>query len=342
MMETIYWHVTEDNHKQTEAIKQAAQLLKQGQTVAFPTETVYGLGADATNEHAVKKIFKAKGRPQDNPLIAHVATKKQLVDIVDNYKPYVDKLIDAFSPGPITYILPSNGTCAANVTAGLDTVGVRIPNHPVALKLLQKANIPVAAPSANISGKPSPTTANHVWEDLNGKIAGIVDGGLTGVGVESTVLDCTEDIPVILRPGGISQEELEQVIGPVKIDPALKEKQSKPKAPGMKYKHYTPEVPLWLVDGSIDTLNEIVAKAQKDGNRVAVLIKTDDVAQIKTDQYYLLGNSLQEIAQHLYDALRTFKKEDTDIIICQTVPEKGIGQAIMNRLKKAAHKIISS
>ena len=342
MMETIYWHVTEDNHKQTEAIKQAAQLLKQGQTVAFPTETVYGLGADATNEHAVKKIFKAKGRPQDNPLIAHVATKKQLVDIVDNYKPYVDKLIDAFSPGPITYILPSNGTCAANVTAGLDTVGVRIPNHPVALKLLQKANIPVAAPSANISGKPSPTTAKHVWEDLNGKIAGIVDGGLTGVGVESTVLDCTEDIPVILRPGGISQEELEQVIGPVKIDPALKEKQSKPKAPGMKYKHYTPEVPLWLVDGSIDTLNEIVAKAQKDGNRVAVLIKTDDVAQIKTDQYYLLGNSLQEIAQHLYDALRTFKKEDTDIIICQTVPEKGIGQAIMNRLKKAAHKIISS
>ncbi|GEN32079.1 L-threonylcarbamoyladenylate synthase [Cerasibacillus quisquiliarum] len=342
MMETIYWHVTEGHHKQTEAIKQAAQLLQQGHTVAFPTETVYGLGADATNEQAVTKIFKAKGRPQDNPLIAHVATKKQLVDIVDKYEPYVDKLIDTFSPGPITYILPSNGTCAANVTAGLDTVGVRIPNHPVALRLLQQANIPIAAPSANISGKPSPTTAKHVWEDLNGKIAGIVDGGLTGVGVESTVLDCTEHIPVILRPGGISLEELEQVIGPVNIDPALMENQSKPKAPGMKYKHYTPDVPLWLVDGSIDTLNEIVAEAQKDGNRVAALIRTDDVEQIKTDQYYLLGNSLQEIAQHLYDALRTFKKEDTDIIICQTVPEKGIGQAIMNRLKKAAHKTISS
>ncbi|HEY4600791.1 MAG TPA: L-threonylcarbamoyladenylate synthase [Cerasibacillus sp.] len=340
-MKTIYWHVTEDDEQQIEAIREAAQLLIEGHTVAFPTETVYGLGADATNEHAVRKIFQAKGRPQDNPLIAHVATKKQLVDIVDNYKPYVDKLIDVFSPGPITYILPSNDTCAINVTAGLDTVGVRIPDHPVALQLLQEANVPVAAPSANLSGKPSPTTAKHVWDDLNGKIAGIVDGGLTGVGVESTVVDCTQDIPVILRPGGISQEELEQVVGPVNVDPALKDKQSKPKAPGMKYKHYTPEVPLLLIDGPIEKLNEIVAQAQQEGHRVAVLIKNDDIDKIQVDQYYPLGTSLQDIAKHLYDALRSFKREDTDIIICQTVPETGIGQAIMNRLKKAAHKIIS-
>lgn len=209
-METIRWNLKNDYLYNQKAINGAAALLKSGSAVAFPTETVYGLGADATNEAAVSKIFQAKGRPEDNPLIAHVATKSQLTRLVDSYPPFVDKLIDEFVPGPLTFVLPSNGTCVKNVTAGLSTIAVRIPDHPVAQELLKVSDIPIAAPSANISGKPSPTTGNHVWADLHGKIAGILDGGPTGVGVESTVIDCTDEIPIILRPGGITKEQLEK------------------------------------------------------------------------------------------------------------------------------------
>lgn len=333
-METKRWNVLENNY----GIQEAAALLKSGQAVAFPTETVYGLGADATSEAAVAKIFQAKGRPADNPLIAHVATKTQLEKLVRAVPPLVDKLMDAFSPGPLTYILPSNGVCATHVTAGLSTIGVRLPGHPVAQALLKACDIPIAAPSANISGKPSPTTADHVWQDLNGKIAGVLDGGPTGVGVESTVIDCTGEIPIVLRPGGISAEQLEQVVGHVMVDPALLNAEGRPKAPGMKYRHYAPEVPLWLIEGSTAGLTAVMDAERENFNRIGVMASKETAQHLEADQVISLGSkeSLQEIAANLYDALRTFKEGDIDLVLCETFPEKGIGQAIMNRLKKAA------
>lgn len=340
MVDTLKWIIQEDERYNSQAINQAAALLKQGQTVAFPTETVYGLGADATNPVAVSKIFEAKGRPQDNPLIAHVATREQLTKLVDNIQPYVKKLIDTFSPGPITYVLPSNGKCAANVTAGLSTIGVRIPDHPVAQALLRKCDIPIAAPSANISGKPSPTTAYHVFEDLQGKIAGILDGGATGVGVESTVIDCTEAIPTILRPGGITVEQLQAVVGDVNVDPALVSATERPKAPGMKYRHYSPEVPLWLVQGTTLEIQQVIDEQRENGARIAVLASTDTAKQLHVEEIFPLGENMNEIAAHLYDALRKYKSSDVDLIVCEAFGEFGIGQAVMNRLKKAASKYL--
>lgn len=273
MLLTKRWNVIDENINKQQAIKEAALLLKNGSLVAFPTETVYGLGADATNEKAVSAVFEAKGRPQDNPLIAHVATKEQLLRLVSHMPAYVDKLIDAFSPGPITYVLPSSGKCAVNVTAGLSTIAVRIPDHEIAQALLKECDIPIAAPSANTSGKPSPTAADHVWEDLFGKIAGVLDGGPTGVGMESTVIDCTGDVPVILRPGGITREELESVVGFVDVSSGLENEKDKPTSPGMKYRHYSPDLPLWLVDGSIDELQAFVVKERQRGRRVGLLVR---------------------------------------------------------------------
>ncbi|RDW22275.1 threonylcarbamoyl-AMP synthase [Oceanobacillus arenosus] len=341
MVETLQWTIKDNETDNIQVINQAAVLLKRGETVAFPTETVYGLGADATNAEAVAKIFKAKGRPQDNPLIAHVATKEQLMKLVDNIQPYVEKLMDTFSPGPITYVLPSNGTCAANVTAGLSTIGVRIPSHPVAQALLKNCDIPIAAPSANISGKPSPTTANHVYEDLHGKIAGILDGGATGVGVESTVIDCTEAIPTILRPGGVTAEQLQAVIGEVNVDPALTNATDRPKAPGMKYRHYSPEVPLWLIKGTPLEIQKVIDKEKASGVRLAILASAETASLLHAEEIFTLGNNIDEIASNLYEALRKYKASDIDLIICEAFSEEGIGQAVMNRLKKAASKYLT-
>ncbi|SHG89693.1 L-threonylcarbamoyladenylate synthase [Ornithinibacillus halophilus] len=339
MNETKRFNIKDINEAKSKAlITEAAQLLRAGQTVAFPTETVYGLGADATNSEAVARIFQAKGRPQDNPLIAHVATKEQLKKLVTEIPDYVDKLIEKFSPGPITYVLPSNGACVDNVTAGLSTIGVRIPDHPIAIELLKACNVPIAAPSANLSGKPSPTSADHVWQDLNGRIAGIVDGGPTGVGVESTVVDCTQKIPIILRPGGVTREELENTVGPVMMDPALVDisENEKPRAPGMKYTHYAPEVPLWIIDGPLERMQEVINEQRKIGNRVGVLLSSASYPQIQADNKWILGDHIQEIASKLYDGLRYYKQSDVDIIICESFPDEGLGQAVMNRLRKAA------
>ncbi|RYG71706.1 threonylcarbamoyl-AMP synthase [Lentibacillus lipolyticus] len=339
-METKRWTIHSDemnNH----AIEEAAELLRNGQTVAIPTETVYGLGADATNEAAVSRIFQAKGRPEDNPLIAHVASKQQLLHLVDTLPPVAEKLIDAFTPGPLTFVLPENGTCARNVTAGLSTIGVRIPSHPVAQALLKACHTPIAAPSANISGKPSPTTADHVWNDLHGKIAGLVDAGPTGVGLESTVIDCTQEIPVILRPGGITREQLERECGTVMVDPALANTAEKPKAPGMKYTHYAPDVPMWLVDGDCANLQAVIDREQQQAKRVGVMAGDNTAAGLKADKIVSLGSDLPDIARNIYDTLRLFKNEDIDVILCETFPETSIGQAIMNRLQKAATAYIS-
>ncbi|WP_077298049.1 L-threonylcarbamoyladenylate synthase [Virgibacillus pantothenticus] len=341
-MKTKYWNIYQANEKQQqEAIMEAGLLLQQGETVAFPTETVYGLGADATNEQAVRKIFQAKGRPQDNPLIVHVAAVSQIEKLVRNWPSYVDKLLEAYTPGPLTFVLPSNGTCTTSVTAGLDTIGVRIPSHPVARQLLSTCHLPIAAPSANISGRPSPTSAKHVWEDLYGKIAGVVDGGATGVGVESTVIDCTQDIPVILRPGGITAEQIEKIAGAVMVDPGLTTENGKPKSPGMKYRHYSPEVPLWIVSGSKGDIQATVHRLQTEGKRVGVMGKDSTILHLHANAAIKLGNTMEQVAANLYDALRTFKLGEVDIILCEAFSEHGMGQAVMNRLSKAATRVIS-
>lgn len=337
-MQTKRWNIRETDINETHAIEQASDLLNKGETVAFPTETVYGLGADATNEVAVAKIFDAKGRPGDNPLIAHVASKSQLEKLVTGLSPVAERLIDAFTPGPITFVLPSNGTCAKNVTADLPTIAVRIPSHPTASKLLKACAIPLAAPSANVSGKPSPTTAEHVWDDLNGKIAGLLDDGPTGIGMESTVVDCTGDNPVILRPGGISRELIEAEIGYALQDTPEVGVADQPHSPGMKYKHYAPSIPLWLVEGDAHAIQKVINKQAKNGIRIGVMASSETLSHVDADEKVSLGDNLPGIAAHVYNALRSFSIEKVDMIVCETFPETGIGKAIMNRLQKAATK----
>lgn len=321
-----------------ENIKIAAELLKQGEVVAFPTETVYGLGADATNERAVNKIFEAKGRPSDNPLIVHVATKEQLFDLVINVKPYVERLIDTFSPGPITFVLNSRGKVAENVTAGLKTVAVRIPNHPVALSILSACNLPIAAPSANLSGRPSPTSAKHVFDDLNGKIAAIIDGGSSEVGLESTVVDCTGERPVILRTGKITEEDIEKVIHVQEVE--VQDGQTeKPKSPGLKYKHYAPEIPLYLIESNKE-IQQVIDEEKDKGNRVGALVNDLTAKKIKADRIVSIGVDEEEIAANLYEALRSFKKIDVDVIICETFSTDNVGKAVMDRIRRAASKIV--
>ena len=331
MTETYRWTATEED------LKDAAKTLENGEVVAFPTETVYGLGADARNEKAVAKIFDAKGRPSDNPLIVHVHDKSQIRQFVTDIPAKAELLIDKFMPGPLTVILPANDRIASNVTAGLDTVGIRIPDHPLALKLLERCALPLAAPSANKSGKPSPTTADHVYHDLHGKIAGILDGGATGVGVESTVIDMTRETPVILRPGGVTHEEIEQVIGEVKLSNHVKS-DSTPKAPGMKYNHYEPNAPLYIIEGNQDFFQEQIERQQELGKTVGILASNEWCALLEADKSYACGSdsNLKEIAKHLYYGLRFFDETDVDIIFAQPYSQDGMGQAVMNRLDKAA------
>lgn len=319
-------------------IKEAAALLRAGEVVAFPTETVYGLGADATNEAAIAKIFQAKGRPSDNPLIVHVATKEQLNDLVQAYPAYVDTLIMTFSPGPITYVLKRKNNVATNVTANLDTVGVRIPNNDVALRLLKEVDLPIAAPSANKSGKPSPTKAAHVYDDLHGKIAAIVDAMEAEVGVESTVVDCTGDVPLILRVGAITKEAIEAVVGEVRTL-TKKEKTEKPKSPGLKYKHYAPEVPLILVANNA-LLQDVVERYEAEGNRVGVIVTKKMAENIEAAHKIMIGNKDIEVAQTLYDTLRSLKKDRFDVVVSQSFSEDGVGLAIMDRLTRAATEIV--
>ncbi|MBN8201984.1 L-threonylcarbamoyladenylate synthase [Bacillus sp. NTK034] len=332
----------EDSYSQ---FSQAADLLKNNEVVAFPTETVYGLGGNAENDEAVRKIFEAKGRPSDNPLIIHIADKAQLDAFVTEIPQNAQALMDQFWPGPLTLIFNhKEGVLSHYATADLSTVAVRMPDHPVALELLEKAGLPIAAPSANRSGRPSPTTADHVWEDLNGRIAGLVDGGPTGVGVESTVLDCTGEVPVILRPGGITREQLEEVVGKVSVDPALADESQAPKSPGMKYRHYAPDAPLYLVEGTREDIQHFVEDKKQEGLSVGVLTTSENLEFYHADFIYACGQreKLETVASSLYEALRYFNTTDADIIFCEMFPGEGVGHAIMNRLMKAAgHRVIS-
>ena len=317
---------------------QAINLLIAGDTVAFPTETVYGLGAIATNESAVAKIFEAKGRPQDNPLIVHIGSKEELQAFTHNVPNLAKVCMDTFWPGALTLVLPlQQGSLAKNVTAGLNSVGVRMPDHPVALELLSRLKQPVAAPSANRSGKPSPTKASHVFHDLNGKVPFILDGGATGMGLESTVLDFTSEIPTILRPGGVTKEMLERVIGPVH-ESKLTDHAEAPRAPGMKYAHYAPNAPVYLIEASLQKVQLAIESIHSEQKKVA-LIATEQFKTTHVDYFFSLGkeHQLEDAAQLLYEALRSCDETDADIVLVPTFSKQGVGTAIMNRLEKAAN-----
>lgn len=335
-MQTIMMEVNEES-----SYKLAADYLNNGEVVAFPTETVYGLGAIATNPEAVKKIFEAKGRPSDNPLIVHIGSKEEVEKYAVEIPETAKILMEYFWPGPLTLIMKVKpGVLAENVTAGLDTVGIRMPDHPVALKLLQTIRQPVAAPSANRSGKPSPTEAAHVYHDLEGNIPLILDGGATGIGVESTVLDVTAATPVILRPGGVTKEMLEEIIGAVQESkPFGVGEEEAPRAPGMKYQHYAPDSPVYLIEQNNETIQRAISQLHNDGKRVA-FIGPDAFSDAGADWFFSTGSmeDLSEFTKSLYAALRACDDTDADVILATATKREGVGAAIMNRLEKAADR----
>lgn len=330
-------------------IQAAGRIIREGGLVAFPTETVYGLGADALNAGASKKIYEAKGRPSDNPLIVHIADYADLEKIAEYVPPEAKLLSDAFWPGPLTMIVRKNAQVPYETTGGMDTVAVRMPNHPVALALIREGGGFVAAPSANTSGRPSPTLAKHVAEDMDGRIPMILDGGAVGIGIESTIIDLTEEIPMILRPGYITQDMLAEVIGEVRMDPGIIEADStkKPKAPGMKYKHYAPKADLILVDGEeekvVARINELTAQAVLQEKKVGIICTDETLSRYHQGQIISIGarNDEDAIARQLYKILREFDDMDVEIIYSESFSTPRIGQAIMNRLLKAAgHQVI--
>lgn len=341
--------VARDNYIKDEELKEASAVIRSGGLVAFPTETVYGLGGDATNPEASRKIYAAKGRPSDNPLIVHIADFSQLRNIVAEVPQEAEKLAEAFWPGPLTMILRKNDVIPYETTGGLDTVAIRMPSHPVARAFLQDSGCMIAAPSANTSGRPSPTTAQHVWGDLHGKIEILLDGGSVGIGIESTIVDLSEERPMILRPGFITQEMLSAVLGDVGMDPGLASENSKqpPKAPGMRYRHYAPKADLTLVEGTmeevISKINALTREAQAMGKSVGVLATEENKDCYVADHVIVIGQRQDEaeIARHLFDVLRQFDDLQVDLIYSESFVAAGVGQAIMNRLLKAAgHKRI--
>lgn len=337
-------------HIENEKMREAADLIRRGELVAFPTETVYGLGADALRPEASKKIYAAKGRPSDNPLIVHIAKYEDLERIAKEIPKEAKILSDAFWPGPLTMIVWKNDKVPYETTGGMETVAIRMPNHPVALQLISESGCLIAAPSANTSGKPSPTEASHVALDMDGKIPMILDGGAVGIGIESTIIDLTEDKPMILRPGYITKEMLESVLEKeVVLDPGLiaSDSLTKPKAPGMKYKHYAPKADLVLVDGSRDAvvnkINELVKEKQAQGYKVGVIATDETMDSYEADRIISIGARDNEdaIARHLYKILREFDDWDVDAIYSESFATPRIGQAIMNRLLKAAgHQVL--
>ena len=348
-MDTIIEKV-DPAHIDTDVMEQAGKLIAEGELVAFPTETVYGLGGDALDPDASRRIYAAKGRPSDNPLIVHIADFDDMKRVAREVPEQAKKLADAFWPGPLTMIVWKSDAVPEATTGGMQTVAVRMPNHPVALELIRRSGCLIAAPSANTSGRPSPTEAQHVEEDLSGKIAMILDGGPVGIGIESTIIDLTEEKPMILRPGYITPEMLSEVLQEeVVIDPGIiaADDTRKPKAPGMKYKHYAPKAEMIIVDGAQDAvihkINELTAAKRAEGKKVAV-IATDETKDRYDAQVILsMGKRADEdaIAQHLYKILRECDELDVGEIYSECFQTPRIGQAIMNRLLKAAgHTVI--
>ncbi len=347
-MKTLVEKIDVDNIGKQQ-IAAAARLIQQGGLVAFPTETVYGLGADALNPLASKRIYEAKGRPSDNPLIVHIADFADLEKIAKEIPKKAWILGEQFWPGPLTMIFQKKECVPLETTGGLDTVAVRMPNHPIALALIKASTGFIAAPSANASGRPSPTLAEHVYLDLEGRIPMILDGGPVGIGIESTIVDFSEAAPVILRPGYITKEMIQEVIGEVSMDPGLEHSNSAvpPKAPGMKYRHYAPRADLILVEGQqenvISAINHFLEEARMQGKKAGVIGTDETCGLYKEGIIKSIGTRKETavIAKHLYALLREFDDLDVDIIYSESFSREGIGQAIMNRMIKAAgHRVL--
>lgn len=336
--------IIKDINKNIKFIEEAARVIKSGGIVAFPTETVYGLGANALEEEAVKKIFIAKGRPQDNPLIVHVCSK-DISNLVKKVPKVAQELINKFWPGPLTIILEKKYIIPNMTSADLDTIGIRMPNSEIALKLIELSDRPIAAPSANISGRPSPTEVERCIDDLDGRVDYIIGGESSDIGVESTIIDCTVNPPLILRPGGITLEMLREIDSNIDIDKALKSKPSadlKPKAPGMKYRHYAPKAHLKIIRGknekTIEIIREMLENYIEKNSEVAVLTTDENLNRFDKGNIISLGSEkdLNQIAKNLFEALRKCDDLGVQYILCQGFEEKGVGVAIMNRLSKAA------
>lgn len=349
-METIILKI-DPNNIDLNKIKLAARIIKNGGLVAFPTETVYGLGANALDEEAVQKIFIAKNRPIDNPVIVHIANIDDLYMLAERVPDEALKLASKFWPGPLTLLLKKSELVPDVTTAGLDTVAIRMPNHPIALELIRESEVPIAAPSANLSGRPSPTTAEHVIRDLNGKIDMIIDGGETIFGVESTVLDLTSEPPYILRPGPITIEEIKTIIKSAEVHPIAKAE--KPietiiaKSPGVKYRHYAPSAELIVVEGDPQKvplkIQNIADEQIKKGKRVGIITTEENANFYKIGNVKIVGKRSEPrtIAKNLFKTLRELDNENIDIIIAEGIEPTGIGLAIMNRLRKASgHHIV--
>ncbi|WP_430884033.1 L-threonylcarbamoyladenylate synthase [Fusibacter sp. JL216-2] len=347
---TKIFKITDENFGAAGLLEEAAQILHKGGTVAFPTETVYGLGANALDANAVSKIYIAKGRPSDNPLIVHIADEADLEALVSGVTETAKKLMDAFWPGPLTLIFDKSDQVPESVTAGLETVAVRMPSHPVARALIKASGVPVAAPSANLSGKPSPTDGAHVVLDLDGRVDAIVCGQSSDVGLESTVLDVTGDVPLILRPGGVTREDIVGVVGACNVDPAIEKvlsKDLKPKSPGMKYTHYAPEADLYVYEGDTDKVTSYIeglkVKYESQGLKVGIMTCDEHLSKYSGGMIKSLGSksNLSQMASRLFAVLREFDDEKADIILSEAFSKEGIGHALMNRLLKAAgHRVI--
>ena len=325
-------------------LKAAGEILRRGGLVAFPTETVYGLGGDALNPTSSKRIYAAKGRPSDNPLIVHIYRFEDIYKITGDVPEEARRIADAFWPGPLTMILPKSDAVPYETTGGLDTVAIRMPSHPAAQKLIEYSGGYIAAPSANTSGKPSPTVAKYVVEDMMGRIDAIIDGGEVGIGLESTIIDLTVSPPQILRPGYITREKLSAVLGTVDTDATILRADSgqAPKAPGMKYRHYAPRAEMTVIEGSREAvdnkIHELAKEASLSGQKVGIMV-SDELAHDLDFAYVVkLGRHDDEeaIAKHLFDALRQFDDEQVDVIFAEAFSQEGLGRAVMNRLLKAA------
>ena len=327
-----------------EALRKAGQIIKDGGLVAFPTETVYGLGGDALNKQSSQKIYAAKGRPSDNPLIVHICCMEDLEAIVKEVPDKARALAEAFWPGPLTMIFEKSDVVPFETTGGLSTVAVRMPKDPIALSFIKESGGYVAAPSANISGKPSPTVAKYVMEDMAGRINAVIDGGEAVIGLESTIVDLTGEIPMILRPGYITKEMLLTVLEKVDEDKTMMQGDTgeKPKAPGMKYRHYAPKGTLTIISGTgenvVERINQLTCEAMKQNKKTGIIATSENVPFYRADVIKNAGNRDNEetIAKELYRILREFDDEEVEVIYSEAFEENGIGQAIMNRLLKAA------
>lgn len=332
-----------------EAIARAGEILKRGGLVAFPTETVYGLGGDALNENSSRLIYAAKGRPSDNPLIVHITNMEALKKIVTEIPPAARKLAERYWPGPLTMIFHKSSAVPLATTGGLDTVAVRMPSHKTARAMIDAAGGYIAAPSANRSGRPSPTVARYVIEDLDGLVDMIIDGGEVNIGLESTIIDLTGEVPTILRPGYVTQDMLTETLGLVDVDRTILDANSHqaPKAPGMKYRHYAPKGNLSIVEGEpervVSYINERISALQKEGRKTGVIATDETVARYHGDDIKSVGSRRDEevIARHLFRILREFDDDNVEVMFTESFETAGIGQAIMNRLLKAAgHQVI--